>query len=224
MSRPLVVLIAASALLEGLRARFDADDLMAFPDGEVLRALDTITVRRPARVLLEQGFASTSRGTALVNRLKADPALSHVKVEVVSPAATPGVPASPVQADPAAPALAPAAAPPQPLDMRGTRRAPRTVIRDGVDVVVDGAAVRLVNLSVVGAQVLSSGVLKPNQKVRVSLVDESGSVRMAAVIAWARYELPQKGRPAAQYRAGLDFLDASTAKVGAFADRHARPE
>jgi hypothetical protein len=96
------------------------------------------------------------------------------------------------------------------------------VVREGVDIVIDGAAVRLVNLSVVGAQVVSAGVLKPNQRVRVSLVDESGSIRLAAVIAWARYELPQRGQPSARYRAGLDFLDANTTAVGSFADRHAR--
>jgi hypothetical protein len=218
MSRPLVVLIAASDLIDGLRARFDTDEVAAFPDAEVLRALETISVRRPARVVLDQAFASTSRGAALVNRLRADPALSRVVLEVVAAGASATIAAVPVVT-----ATQPAAAPAQSLDTRGTRRAPRTTIRDAMDIVVDGAAVRLVNLSVLGAQVLSSGVLKPNQKVRVSLVDESGSIRMAAVIAWARYELPQTGRPTAQYRAGLDFLDANTAAVGAFADRHARP-
>jgi hypothetical protein len=70
--------------------------------------------------------------------------------------------------------------------------------------------------------VVSAGVLKPNQRVRVSLVDESGSIRLAAVVAWASYELPQTGQPAAVYRAGLDFLDANTAAVDAFAGRHGR--
>jgi hypothetical protein len=95
-------------------------------------------------------------------------------------------------------------------------------MRDGLDIVVDGAAVRLVNLSVIGAQVVSAGVLKPNQKVRVSLVDESGSIRTSAIIVWASYELPRAGQPRAQYRAGLAFLDANAAAVGAFQERHAR--
>jgi hypothetical protein len=216
MSR-LVVLIAASDLLDGLRSRFDGEELLAFADADVLRALETISLRRPARVVLEHGFASTSRGAALVNRLKADPALAHVQVDVTT-AGTASTEIEPAPIDPL-----PAIAPPQPLDVRGTRRAPRLVIRDGVDIVVDGAAVRLVDLSVVGAQVVSSGVLKPNQRVRVSLVDESGSIRIAAVIAWANYELPRRGQPSAHYRAGLDFLDPNTAAVGAFAERHARP-
>src|SRR3954464_9931319 len=129
MSRPLVVLIAASDLLESLRARFDGDDVLAFPDADVLRALETISVRRPGRVLLESGFASTSRGTALVNRLRADPSLRHVQVEVVSSAGA-GV------TSPAPPEPAPLPGVPLPqspsLDIRGTRRAPRTAIRDGL--------------------------------------------------------------------------------------------
>jgi hypothetical protein len=217
MSRPLVVLIAASDLLDGLRPRFEDAELLAFADADVLRALEAVSLRRPERVVLEQAFASTSRGAALVNRLKADPALAHVQVDVTTAGmSTAGV-------EPGALEALPPVAPPQPLDIRGTRRAPRVVIRDGIDIVVDGAAVRLVNLSVVGAQVVSSGVLKPNQRVRVSLVDESGSIRLAAVIAWASYELPRRGQPSAHYRAGLDFLDANTGAVAAFADRHGRP-
>jgi len=213
--RPLLVLIAASDLLDALRTRFDDVEVLAFPDGEVLRALETISVRRPERVALEAAFASTSRGGALVKRLKADPALSHVDVQVISKDSA-GPRAVSAPPEPAPLAIAPA----HPLDLRGTRRAPRVVIADGVDIVVDGAAVRLVNLSVVGAQVVSAGVLKPNQRVRVSLVDESGSIRLAAVVAWASYELPRTGQPAAVYRAGLDFLDANTAAVDAFAGRH----
>jgi hypothetical protein len=217
MSRPLVVLIAASELLTGLRPSFDDSELLAFADAEVLRALETISLRRPARVVLEHAFANTSRGAALVNRLKADPALAHVLVEV-----TTGGTASP-RIEPAAVDVPAPVAPPQPLDTWGTRRAPRVIVRDGIDIVIDGATVRLVNLSIVGAQVLSTGVLKPNQRVRVSLVDELGSIRLAAVIAWARFELPHRGQPSARYRAGLDFLDADTAAVGAFAERNGRP-
>ena len=217
MSGSLVVLIAGSDLVDGLRARFADVELLAFADVDVLRALEAISLRRPSRVVLEQAFASTSRGTALVNRLRADPALRDLAVDVVSAASPAGT--RPAAATAASPAVV---APAGPLDVRGTRQAPRTTMRDGLDIVVDGAAVRLVNLSVIGAQVVSAGVLKPNQKVRVSLVDESGSIRTSAIIVWASYELPRAGQPRAQYRAGLAFLDANAAAVGAFQERHAR--
>jgi hypothetical protein len=212
----LVVLIAAPELLDGLRERFSGADVLAFPEGDVLRALETISTRRPDRVALEQAFASTSRGTALVNRLRADPALGHVEVQVVTSVAAGSPP--PASSAPDAPIT-----PSRALDSRGTRRATRVPVRDSVEIVVDGSAVGLVNLSFVGAQVVSASVLKPNQRVRVSLVDESGSLRISAVIAWAAYELPRHGQSTAHYRAGLDFLDADASAVAAFAERHARP-
>jgi hypothetical protein len=217
MSGSLVVLKAGSDHVDGLRARFAVVELVGFAAVDVLRALEAISLRRPSRVVLEQAFASTSRGTALVNRLRADPALRDLAVDVVSAASPAGT--RPAAATAASPAVV---APAGPLDVRGTRQAPRTTMRDGLDIVVDGAAVRLVNLSVIGAQVVSAGVLKPNQKVRVSLVDESGSIRTSAIIVWASYELPRAGQPRAQYRAGLAFLDANAAAVGAFQERHAR--
>jgi hypothetical protein len=58
--------------------------VLAFPDKDVLDALATISTKRPSRVVLERQFASSSRGTALVNRIKADPALASVVVEVVT--------------------------------------------------------------------------------------------------------------------------------------------
>ena len=55
------------------------------------------------------------------------------------------------------------------LDQRGTRRAPRVRMREGIEVLVDGNTASLVDLSTVGAQVVCTSVLKPNQRVRVTL-------------------------------------------------------
>jgi hypothetical protein len=223
VSDPLVVVIAAADLLGAVRSRVDAVEVVGFVDADVLRALEAISTRRPPRVVLERAFATTSRGTALINRLKADPALRHTVIDVIThdseivriPPARDPEPAGP--RSPAEPVV-----PPPALDARGTRCAPRTRIADGVDIVVDGSSVRLMDLSVLGAQVLSVGVMKPNQRVRVSLVDESGSIRFAALVAWARFELPRGAQQAPQYRAGLDFLDADANTVNAFAVRHER--
>lgn len=211
----LVVAIAARQYLTALCDRLGDVEVLPFPDTEVLDALEAVSTRRPARVVLERLFAATSRGTALVNRIRADPALARVVVEVLahdselehakrpdagpSEATTRGV-----------------------VDQRGTRGAERRRMRDGVDIIVDGHAARLVDLSVLGAQVTSTLVLKPNQRVRVSLVDESGSQRLTAAIVWAAYELPSAGQPAPHYRAGLAFSHPDAAAVESFAQRHQR--
>src|SRR5204862_2368760 len=66
------------------------------------------------------------------------------------------------------------------IEFRGTRRAPRYRIAGTLDALVEGSQASLVDLSVIGAQVVSAVVLKPNQRVRMSLQDEAGAVRFNA--------------------------------------------
>ena len=222
------VLIAAPDLLPTLKQRTgDVNgELLTFSDADALRALEVITKRRPRVVAIEKVFAATPRGAALINRIKADPLLVQSEIRVVSPDSDYGrvsarkpTEAAPAQAPGVAATAAPAAAPmpAPPLDQRGTRRAPRFKIAPNVDAVVDGNAAVLVDLSIVGAQVVSGGGLKPNQRVRAVLSDEAGAIRFNATVAWAKFEMSGGGP---RYRAGLDFVDADAAAIEAFCGRH----
>ena len=104
------------------------------------------------------------------------------------------------------------------IEFRGTRRAPRYRIAGTLDALVDGTQSLLVDLSVIGAQVVSPIVLKPNQRVRVSLQDQRGAVRFNASVAWASFEIPPSSGP--RYRAGLEFIDADAAAIEAYCLRH----
>src|SRR3954470_11844053 len=174
------VLIAAPEHLQTLKEREDFAGAQTFSDAEALRALEVITRKRPDVVALERMFAATTRGAALINRIKADPKLSACEIRIVAhdaeyarvPADGASAPDSPDPAsDGAAVAVAPVAAPPAPLDQRGTRRAPRFRIVDGVEVTIDGNIAVLLDLSIVGAQVVSPTILKPNQRVRMAMAD-----------------------------------------------------
>jgi len=112
-------------------------------------------------------------------------------------------------------ALTPAAAAPAPLDQRGTRRAPRFIVARGIEVTIDGNPAALINLSVVGAQVVSPTILKPNQRVRMTLPDTEGPIRVMAGVAWAAFEMPKTGPV---YRAGIEFYDAEASPVLRFID------
>jgi hypothetical protein len=211
------VLIAAPELLPGLRERAarEGGELLPFTDADALRALETIMKRRPQIVALERAFAASPRGAALINRIKADPSLSRSDIRVISHEADPARTAPEGAGNPAAvagndPPRASAGA----LDEQGTRRASRVPIAQGVEVLIDGNAATLIDLSAVGAQVLSPTTLKPNQRVRVTLSDERGSLRMTGIIAWATFEIPHR------YRAGIDFIDADAAAVEEYAGRH----
>jgi len=155
--------------------------------------LDTITRQRPRVVVLDRLFATTSRGAALINRIKADPSLTGCEIRIVTGEDALGAPRRPADSSlrvgggGTAPALAVAEAPQvhaAPLDQRGTRRAPRFRMADGLELQIDGNPASLVDLSVVGAQVVSPTILRPNQRVRVQLPDGPRSIRFSAAVAW----------------------------------------
>jgi hypothetical protein len=227
---PCAVLIGGAEVLPALKERAaDLDgELLAFTDADALIALEVITKRRPGVVALERVFASTPRGMALINRIKADPTLDHAEIRVIAhdsdysrslprTSAGPGSSSSSsgggtATAAPVAPAQTP------PLDQRGTRRAPRFRIKGKVEILVDGNVATLIDLSIIGAQVVSPTILKPNQRVRMALNDDLGNVRFNAAVAWASFEIPPNSGP--RYRAGLAFVDADAPAVDAFCIRH----
>lgn len=222
MAESCTVVIGATKYLEALRERAGTDgEVLSFSDTDALGALEAISSRRPKVVTLERLFAATSRGAALINRIKADPSLASAEIRVVShdgtysrvsPRRTP----PPAAAGPAA-AKATAEVPAAALDYRGTRRAPRFRMTDGTEVQVDGALAKLVDLSVCGAQIICAAALKPQQRLRVTLADDLGVVRLNASVAWASFEIP-KG--VTRYRAGIEFKDPEAKAVDAFCKRH----
>ena len=217
MSQPCTVLIAAQALMPALKERTatDGHELLAFADSDALRALEVITKRRPAIVALDRAFAASSRGAALINRIKGDPSLVDSEIRVVSHeghdarvisepegSGVAGISDAPTQMS-------------QALDECGTRGAPRLAMAKGVEALIDGNAAVLVDLSIGGAQVLSATVLKPSQRVRLTLTDARGIIRISGTVAWATFEIPPR------YRAGIVFVGAGeSAAIEAYALRH----
>jgi hypothetical protein len=203
------VLVAASDLLAGLKARAGngAGELLTFTDAEALTALHTIVKRRPQVIALERMFAVTPRGAALINRIKADPTLRQAEIRVMSHNSdyTRVVPRA---APPAVPAL----------DQRGTRRAPRFKMSERTVVALDGKTGTVIDLSIVGAQVLSPLGLKPNQRIGVALIDEKTQLKFSASVAWTSFEMSPSGAP--RYRAGINFEDADAVAVELFCTRH----
>jgi hypothetical protein len=214
------ILIAAPEHLLVLKERDDFSDAQMFSDTEALRALEVITRKRPEVIALERMFAATTRGTALINRIKADPKLSACEIRIVahdteySSVPTGGAAPGDTSGGAAVAAVA-APAPAAPLDQRGTRRAPRFRIVEDVEVTIDGNVATLVDLSIIGAQVVSPTILKPNQRVRMAMADNKKPIRFSAGVAWASFELAKTGP---QYRAGLEFFDAEPQAVQKFCD------
>ena len=204
------VVIAPTDRLTPLKERTATDsvEVLAFSDTEALKALEAIIRNRPRVVSVERLFAASPRGAALINRIKADPKLDQSEIRVVAHDSDYS------RVSPRRPAAAPA----QPLDQRGTRRAQRLRMAESVRAQIDGATVVLVDLSAVGAQVVSQAKLKPDQTVTMALPDEVETVTFSATIVWTSFEIPPGGGP--RYRAGVNFEDADAGAVDAFCARH----
>jgi hypothetical protein len=228
------LVIAAENLMPALRDRIKVEgEVLTFPDTEPIQALQTIMEQQPGLVILERLFAATPRGAALVNRIKSDPQLAHTEVrvmshtgdytrQVVKPTATKTPAPAAASAGAASHASAAPVAteePPRALDWHGTRRAPRFKVRSGVEVQLDGNPASVVDLSTVGAQVVSPTVLRPNQKVRITLPNDEFLLRFRGAVAWAKFELP-KASQAPQYRAGVEFTDGDAAAIDSVISRN----
>ena len=215
------MLIGPADALPGLKERLDSKaEVQEFTESEALEALDHIIRTKPGIIVMEDQFSGTSRGTALINRIKDDPTLSGCEVRVLAHDAAQSRVA--VKRGGGGPAIAVDEKKPA-LDVKGTRRAPRIRIKDGVEVAVDGSPAALIDLSAVGAQVVSPTVLKPNQRVRLLIGEGKAAVKCNGAVAWAAFEMP-KGMPT-RYRAGIDFGGSADAQsVDGFAKKNRKDE
>jgi len=78
------LLVASAEYLPGLQKRAGLGGAIAFADTDALRALVTIARRRPGVGAIEREFATTRRGTSLIRRIKADPALAACDVRFIT--------------------------------------------------------------------------------------------------------------------------------------------
>jgi hypothetical protein len=210
MSEARVVLIAAPELIPALRGRVGDDDaVLTFADSEPLRALEAIHAQRPRVIALERLFAASPRGAALMARIKSDPSLDDSEIRIVSHDSNyerisprrRGRPESNVVVKPA-PVLDP-----------GTRRAPRFPMQESAEATIDDQPARLVDLSVLGVQLIGPDAIRPRQTVTVTLGPPPSPVVVTGTVMWARLELSRKG-PAS--RVGVQFTDPDKAAIGAF--------
>jgi len=210
MSEARLILIAAPELIPALRERVGDDDrVLTFADSEPLRAMEAISAERPRVIALERLFAASPRGAALIARIKGDPSLDASEIRILSHDSS-YQRVSPRRGQRPPPRVA--AKPPQQFD-RGTRRAPRFPMKASAQATVNGEPARLVDLSVLGVQLIGPDSLRPKHAATVTLGPADSAVVAAGTVVWARTELSRRG-PAA--RVGIDFAEPDTAAIGEF--------
>jgi len=213
---PQTILIASAGSVSSVVDRLpdeSREGLQSFSDVDIQQAVQAIVDRRPSVVVLEQSFASTPRGGALVNRIRFDEELRDTDIQVVSmEGAQVEVQALPPHTIiPSANVVRQTLSPP---DYRGTRQVPRVEFDLGVLVKIDGDPATVVDMSRSGAQVLVTQPLRPFQRVRVWADRIRASFRCDATVVWVHYELHIG--PGGYYRAGLSFANANPKAIDSF--------
>ena len=103
------------------------------------------------------------------------------------------------------------------------RQARRTQIRAGVAATLEGSPSVLVDLSMLGAQVLSPIAMRPKRVIRMTLPTEKGEIVCKGRVVWAQFEQATAGSDA-RYRAGVRFTEADAQALDLFASQHGVPD
>jgi predicted nuclease with TOPRIM domain len=103
------------------------------------------------------------------------------------------------------------------------RQARRIAMKKGLEVTLEGSPSILVDMSTLGAQILSPVAVRPKRIVRLALPLDEGVVVLRGRIVWAQFEQPT-GTSEARYRAGLKFTEADAQALETFMARYGTGE
>jgi hypothetical protein len=232
MASDITVLVTDATQALSVRAGLSLSGrVKCFTPGSLFAAQESIQMHQPRLIAVEAGFAQTPagqeflarierlaiRGSAiqLVVRGKGKWATTPYSGQLTTPESQ-AVAAGSERAVDVVPRLSAGAAQTKGAN---TRRANRFKILETLDAVVESGQATLVNISILGAQVVSQPPLNPTQKVKIALPDADEMVRLTAHVAWATYEQTQPGT-APHYRAGMEFTDAAKEILEDYCRRH----
>jgi hypothetical protein len=233
MPSEFTVVVADAARMPAIRAGLHVlGRAMHITSGNLASAMESIKNFQPKLVAVDAFFAQTLTGAAFIERVEklaiADSEIRLIariegswvttsrgqRTEVGMPSAPPIVTAS---APPVVAASAPVTA--AYIAAVSTRRAPRFLVRDPLDVVVENGSASLIDISILGAQVVSGPVLRPNQKIKLALPDTRDLLHVMAHVAWSTFEKP-KIITDPYYRAGIEFTGAAQEALEDYRLRH----
>lgn len=202
--------------------------VIRFTDNKLAAALESIQLNHPRLIAIEALLAQTPAGKAFierVERLGLRGSAIHLIVQSVGKWTT-----TPYNIEPAdgvgggvqddrklAIVTTPAAA--TALKGANTRRAHRFKVLESLNAVVENKQANLVNISILGAQVVSQPSLRPNDNVKIALPDGDDTVRLTAHVAWSVFEQARMGSDT-YYRAGMEFTDAAKEILEDYCRRH----
>lgn len=203
--------------------------VMHFASASAGSAIASIRAYRPKVVAVDAIFAATPQGTALIDQIEASNleggavllivedqgrwvTMPRRAGRIVNP------PQDAVVAEALA-ALSSAGRPAARVDVPSSRRAPRFLVRAPISVGVENGEAKLVNMSVLGAQIVSQPVLRPRQRIKLGLPDADEVLGLEAQVAWSMFERPQP-QMEPHYRVGIEFAGGTQAKLDEYCRQH----
>src|SRR5436190_2423226 len=221
MANDVTVIIADADRLSAVRAdRPIAGQVLYFSDANLASALETIRAQSPKVVAVESQFAGSGAGKAFVDRLRALTQDAEIRFLTKGDAGwttssgNGGGGSAGAGAAPKGESL---------LAGLNTRRAPRYLVVEPADAAIDGTTIKIVDLSVLGAQVLSELVMRPKQRVKITIQESDAGIRVAGRVAWSVFE-KLKDQPRPRYRVGMEFDDGTRQKPEEFLKPHCSHE
>ena len=233
MPSDFTIVVAEPARMPAIRAGLQVlGRAMHINSTNLSSAMDSIKNFQPKLVAVDASFAQTLTGAAFIERVErlaiADGEIrliARVDGSWVTTSRHPS--AGGVMSSPAvvAPSMAAASTPVAAARHAAvsTRRAPRFLVRNPLDVVVENGSASLIDISILGAQVVSGPVLRPNQKIKIALPDTRDLLNVMAHVAWSTFEKP-KLTTEAYYRAGIEFTGAAQEALEDYRRRHCAEE
>lgn len=235
MPSDITVLVADTAQTASIRGGLPLSGrVMWFSESTLGAALDSIRMNHPKVIAVDAAFAERPQGQTFLSRIEAL-AIRGSAIRLVvrtngSWATTPYGAAQPATTESPSVTVAAAAAGPVAVVYRppvvgaqtktaGTRRASRFKVLESLNAVVEEGRANLVNISILGAQVVSVSALRPTQKVQIVLPDANDRVHLAAHVAWSMFERPEL-RTDPFYRVGMEFTDAARDILENYCKRH----
>jgi hypothetical protein len=227
------IVVADAARMPAIRAGLHVTGrAMHITSGNLASAMESIKNFQPKLVAIDAFFAQTLTGAAFIERVE-KLAIAEGEIRLIAriegswvttargQRAEVGMPSAPAIITGPAPPVAAASAPVTAahIVLVSTRRAPRFLMRDPLDVVVENGSASLIDISILGAQVVSGPVLRPNQKIKLALPDTRDMLHVMAHVAWSTFEKPKLVTDP-YYRAGIEFTGAAQEALEDYRLRH----
>jgi len=224
MPSDLTIVVADVTRMGAIRSGLKITGRVAyFASSSLGSALEAIQTHGPRAVAIDSGIFQTQQGSGFVKRVE-NLALQNCPIRLIVQVngawkivdRQPAPSADAMASAPGSSSRHVAATPPPPPT--NTRRAPRFPMLEAIDASVEGGQATVINISVLGAQLVSVPVLRPGQTVKIALPDANELLRLTANVAWSTFQQTAQGT--AVYRAGVAFTDAAKETLDDYCRRY----